>query len=279
MRTGAWPSFLERHRAALLPSLLWLGVALLTLAPTPLAVIARFYHTLCARVPVLIAPGRLVPPLPLALLLLVVGVVMIVGVVTGLRELIGTLGVTRDLERFVAPAPVRLTSAAESLALAGRLTYLATAAPVALCYGLLWPRVAISAGLLDRLDDGELAAVLLHERHHLRRCDPLRYLVARSLAAGLFMVPLAPIVMRRAETRIELAADRAALAVVPRGALAGALLTALTAGAAAPAGMASLSATEVRIAHLMGRPEHPRAPVLAGLATMFLAVGIGGAMA
>ena len=57
--------------------------------------------------------------------------------------------------------------------------------------------------------------MLLHERHHLRRRDPLRYLVLHALSAGLFMLPLALVLQRWAETRMELAADRAALAASP----------------------------------------------------------------
>jgi Zn-dependent protease with chaperone function len=172
-----------------------------------------------------------------------------------------------------------LRCVARALALEEHLTYLPTPVPAALCYGLLTPRIAITDGLLQRLKDDELRAVLLHERHHLTRRDPLRYLALQALAAGLFMVPLAAILQRWAETRIELAADRAALAVVPRGALAGALMAALSAPSALPAGLAPLSATEARIAHLSGRSARPSVPYLATLVTMALLAGLGITMA
>ncbi len=154
------------------------------------------------------------------------------------------------------------------------LIYLPLATPAAFCFGLLLPRVAITAGLLDRLDDTELIAVLLHERHHQWRRDPLRYLLLHAVVSGLFMLPLARAAKRWVETRIELAADRAALAVVPRGALAGALIAALAGPTAIPAMLASLSATEARIAHLTGRSEAPTVPRSTILATAVLLGGL-----
>jgi Zn-dependent protease with chaperone function len=266
-------------RSWLPAALLWLGVALLAAFPAPLAAAARLYHALCAPFPALALLGRIVPPLPLAFLLLLILTVGGVGLASGAWELIATRRLTRGLQHLAAPIPQRLAHAARSLELKGSLTYLATPALAAFCYGLFQTRIAISAGLLDRLDDEELTAVLLHERHHLRNRDPLRYLVLQTLAAGLFMIPLTPAVRRSAETRLELAADRAALGMVPRGALAGALAVALTFSSASPAGIAPLTATEARIAHLVGRPEHPTVPIVAGLATMGLIAALGLAVA
>ncbi|MGH2616626.1 MAG: M56 family metallopeptidase [Thermomicrobiales bacterium] len=270
---------MDDRQFSLPASLLWVGVALLSLVPAPLAPVARLYHALCTPFPALAVLGGLIPPLPLALLLLLLGIIVGVGLVTGIRELLGALCVARGLDRLAAPAPSRLGNASRRLGLEHRLTYLATPAPAALCYGILRPRIAVSAGMVDRLDDEELVAVLLHERHHLRRRDPLRYLALHAFAAGLFMVPLAPVIQRWAETRIELAADRAALKEVPRGALAGALMVALTATSVMPAGLAPLSATEARIAHLAGRSERPTVPFAAGLMTVGLMGGLGLALA
>lgn len=61
--------------------------------------------------------------------------------------------------------------------------------PQAFCAGLLRPRVYVSTGALELLDDPAVAAVLAHERHHARRHDPLRLACGRVLAGGLFFVP------------------------------------------------------------------------------------------
>jgi Zn-dependent protease with chaperone function len=271
--------FWRQDRRSWLAALLWLGVALVTLFPAPLVPIATLYHALCGAVPALAILGNLLPPLPLALLLLLLGVVLVVALVTGVQELIGTRRVVRGLAHFAIPLPLRVASLAHGVGLDGRLTYLATPAPTAFCAGLLRPRLTLTAGLVDRLNDAELTAVLLHERHHLRCRDPLRYLLLHVLTAGLFMVPLALVLQRWVETRMELAADRAALERLPRGALAGALAAVLAVPTAMPAGMAALSATEARIAHLAGTPEHPPLPVAAVILSAGLVTGLSVALA
>lgn len=263
------------QRNALATTLLWSGIVLLAVFPAPLMPIARVYHALCVPFPALAVLGRIMPPLPLALVVVILLVIAGASLIAGVRELRATLEVTRAIAHLSAPLPHRLRDAARALGLAERLAYLPTSSPAALCYGVIRPRIAITAGLLHRLDDEELRAVLLHERHHLAQRDPLRYLALRALAAGLFMVPLTSILRHWVEARMELAADRAALAVVPRGALAGALIAALGAPSPLPAGMASLSATEARIAHLAGRSERPAVPYQTTLVTLALLAGLG----
>jgi beta-lactamase regulating signal transducer with metallopeptidase domain len=52
------------------------------------------------------------------------------------------------------------------------------------------PRVLVSDGVLDRLSDDELCAALLHERAHIRRCEPLRSAVI-ALAGDCTPAPVA----------------------------------------------------------------------------------------
>lgn len=257
----------------LIPALFWIGVVLLAFYPALLLPVARLYHALCVPFPLLAVPGRIIPPLPLALVLVTLGAAMSAGLLSALRGVTSALRIARGFDRRAAPLPPRLASRLHGLDLRERVSFLATPVPAAFCYRLVRPRVAVTAGLVERLDDQELTAVLLHERHHLRRHDPLRYLLLRALAAGLFMVPLAAAVRHAIETRIELAADRAALAEVPRGALAGALVAALAVAVPRSAGMAALSATEARIAHLVGEPELPAFPRMAVLGTCVVMAG------
>lgn len=100
-----------------------------------------------------------------------------------------------------------------------------TSERAAFCAGYLRPRVYLSRGILEELNHDELRAVVAHERHHLQRRDPLRRLVARALADGLFFLPI----LRRTSLRYvdlgELAADQAAVAAIDdRRPLASALL-------------------------------------------------------
>ena len=246
-------------------------VVLLAATPAPLLPIARGYAALCERYPTLALVTNHAPPLPLALLLGLAALSLLAGGRAGAVGLLATLRFDRRLRRCAGPVPPRLARLGGALAIATRLTSLAAPEPMACCYGFLRPRVAVTAGLFERLDDAELAAVLGHERQHLRRCDPLRYLLLDALTAAAFMFPAAPALRRRCEARIELAADRAALAIAPRGALAGALLAVLASPRAAAPGVAGLSATEARIAQLAGRPALPPIPARAVAASLGVA--------
>lgn len=63
------------------------------------------------------------------------------------------------------------------------LTVFAHESPDAFCAGLLRPRVYLSSTAVESVEDSELAAVIEHESHHCRRCDPLRILLGVSLVA------------------------------------------------------------------------------------------------
>ncbi len=82
---------------------------------------------------------------------------------------------------------------------------LPTDAPEAFVLGLLQPRLFVSQGLL-RLPDATVAAVMAHERAHMRRFDPLRHLIA--LLACTFHLPgISKRLRQRAQQSQELAAD------------------------------------------------------------------------
>lgn len=248
-----------------------LGIAMLMVNPTPLLTLARAYRSLCEQYPPLALLTFHAPPLPLVFLLILAGIMMIAGTWAGLTGLIGTHRFNQRVRRNAQPLPPRLAHASAGLGIADRLTYLGWGAPAACCYGLIRPRIAVTAGLIAQLDDEELVAVLAHERHHLSRRDPLRYLLLHALTAATFMFPVAPALRRRQEARIELAADRAALVEAPRGALAGALLAALHVSRVHVPGTAWLTATEARIAQLSGRALMPEIPTRLVIASVGLA--------
>ncbi len=122
--------------------------------------------------------------------------------------------------------------------------------PLAFCAGYLRPRIFISQGTLDQLTSAELRAVLAHERHHVRRRDPLRRLVAQVLADSLFFVPILRRISERYAALGEVAADEAAVQSVPdRRSLASALLK-FSEREPVPAGVAGIHPE--RVDHLMG---------------------------
>lgn len=140
-----------------------------------------------------------------------------------------------------------------------------SAQALAFCAGCLRPRIYVSEGLIETLSEKELRAVVAHERHHLRRRDPLRRVVARALADGLFFVPLLRRTSERYAVLGELAADEAAVETLQdRRPLAAALLK-LSDREALPYSVTGIDAE--RVDQLLGDPEAGRWQLPAGSAS------------
>ncbi|MGH2954214.1 MAG: M56 family metallopeptidase [Solirubrobacterales bacterium] len=184
---------------------------------------------------------------PAALLTLGATGLATVSLALGLRSAVRQVRASR---RYLAALPV----AAEGVRIADEpCRVIDSAAPTAFCAGYLRPRMYLSRGALERLDPDELRAVVAHERHHARRRDPLRLLVARALAAALFFIPLLRRISERYEAIGELAADEAAVRDLERrGPLASALLKF---GEAGPRSAPVVAIAPERVDHLIGDPE------------------------
>jgi Zn-dependent protease with chaperone function len=182
------------------------------------------------------------------------------------------------------PVPRAVLEAAAALGIADRVDAVGTEEAFAVTYRLIRPRILVSAALAAELTAAEVAAVLAHEREHVRHRDPLRILAIRLLAAFAWYMPAASWLASRAVLRRELAADRASARGTGRGVLAGALLKlaslpACAAAAAAPAPDAPES-LEARVAQLEGgRPPRPRLtpPRMLGTAGIVAVVTAAGA--
>jgi hypothetical protein len=145
--------------------------------------------------------------------------------------------------------------------------------PLAFCAGLLRPRVYVSKGAVELLDQPALQAVLLHERHHATRRDPLRLAAGRVVAQALFFLPWLTRLHRHEQTLAELGADESAIAAAPenRSALARAILGFID----APGARAGVDPE--RVDHLLGKPlswTFPAALCLAPLLTTGLLVTV-----
>jgi Zn-dependent protease with chaperone function len=130
--------------------------------------------------------------------------------------------------------------------------------PQAFCAGLLRPRVYVSTGALELLDEHALAAVLAHERHHARSRDPLRLACGRAFATGMLSVPPVRRLVQRQQQLAEISADDAARAEgIERAALASAMLSFSDAS-----GTATVGVDPQRIDSLLGEPPQWRFPLL-----------------
>lgn len=269
----------QRWRVWAPPSTALVSMAALTLTPAPLLPIARMYQDLCDRYPVLAILTNHLPPLPVAFLIAVITFALVSGGAAGLARFVRTRRLVRWLDRQPCGLPERLGRVSQQLVIGDRVLFLDQPVIAAFCFGLIRPRIVLSAGMLERLDDDELLAVLAHERHHLRRRDPLRYLLLHTATASALMFPLSTFLCRRVEARMELAADRAALTLSSRAALAGALLTALGNRETLVVGTAGLSATEARVAHLLGQGVLPAIPARAVISSLVPLIVLGLAVA
>ena len=163
-----------------------------------------------------------------------------------------------------------------------RLTLLDVDTPQAFCAGVWRPTVFVSQGLVQRLREPELLAVLWHEGCHARRCDPLRRAAYRTAAALLRPVTVVQWWVERRLDRAELLADQLAMHQAGAPALAGALWRAGSANA--PQGAAGFGeAGSLRVAQLLGDPlpyERPTVSVwMNSLAGVVLIAGVTACLA
>jgi len=184
--------------------------------------------------------------------------IVLVRAVRGAR---GVRGLARSAQE---PCPALIEAAADDLRLGGEVDVVRGSEPFAVTYGLVRPRILVSTGLAAALTAEGIAAVLAHERHHVRYRDPLRLLAVRVAAGYWCWVPAAGWLARRLAVRRELAADRAAVGWTSRADLAGALLK-LASLPASPALAAARppgdepGSLEARVDQLEGtRPQRPR---------------------
>jgi beta-lactamase regulating signal transducer with metallopeptidase domain len=138
--------------------------------------------------------------------------------------------------------------------------------PRAFCAGLVRPRVYVSSGAVAVLDEPALHAVILHERHHARRRDPLRLATGRVLARALFFMPGLRELIRRHQALAELSADESAVnaGAENRSALARAMMSFSDDAESGEV----VGIDPARVDHLLGEPPSWRFPALLCLAAL-----------
>jgi len=241
---------------------------LVLLALVSSAILIALLATLVPRVELLVERGAEEAGDLVAILLLGLATLGItLGLSSLFRQLLATLVLIRSLLARRVAVPARVDAAARGLGLDGRIDIVDHIRPFSFCYWFVRPRICLSTALVGRLDHEELRAVLFHERYHLRHRDPLRLVIARYFAAGLYVVPVVEDLVAHFTLEKELEADEDAVAAMGDiRPLARALYALLPdaddvdLGLLAPVG--SLSVTEARIDHLVeGTPLAARIPV------------------
>lgn len=209
-----------------------------------------------------------------------------------LRQLLATSGLIRSLVAKRVPLPDDVAALSRELGIEDRVDVVSDARTFSFCYAFTRPRICLSTALVRRLARDELRAVLVHERYHLRQRDPLRVVIARYFAAGLYVVPAVDELASFYALQKEIAADDDAVRQVGVEPLARALYALLPGSADADLGrlvpVSGLSVTEARIDRLVSGARLPlqlswcavglSAGALAGAAVLAaVRVGTGGA--
>lgn len=200
----------------------------------------------------------------------------VVALLSVCRQLRATRALAVQLHDRVVATPPEVAAAASAAGLAGRVEVVADADLFSFTYGVLRSRVVVSRGLATALCPDELAAVLHHERYHVRNSDTLKMIVARAAPAAFFFLPALGHLRDRYLAGRELAADRRATDAVGGRSLAAALVQVLdrpawaTFGAAAALGGSAF--LEMRVEQL----ESGREPPLARVPRWAIAVTVGG---
>ena len=164
-----------------------------------------------------------------ALLLLIGGSLLTVWGVAATRTAVRQFGAARRFRQRLLDAAVDHPLAVDATDRLGVPVVVAGVdVPIAVTVGAWRPRVVVSTGLLDRLGDDEVEAVLRHEHHHALQRHPLLYGLVRIVADALFVLPVVRRWADRMVVDAEVAADVAAIEGVGRRPLLSALDTVAT---------------------------------------------------
>ena len=134
-------------------------------------------------------------------------------------------------------------------------------APVAFCIPGARPLLVLSSGMVAELDDGQLSAVVAHERAHLRERHHLYLLPFVAWEAALPLLPAAHRAHAAVRSLVEMRADDVALASLdgpsPRRTLARAIVAVAGGGGAVPDGALALDGGAVgpRVRRLLEPPD------------------------
>lgn len=123
------------------------------------------------------------------------------------------------------------------------------------------PIIVLDAGLVERLDDGELEGVLAHELAHVRRRDNVVAGILGAVRDAVFFAPGVGWAVRHLHRERELAADQVAVGATGRpGALASGLLKVLEGGPRAGHACAAFAPRGGLVQRVQTLVEAPPAP-------------------
>lgn len=248
--TGDWIRRYGRTAAVVV------ALGILSVWPVLLVPLGNAYVTFCARFLSDTPFQHHYPPLLVGLVVSTVGALGVTFAWILLRQIVGQREIERTLATRRKAPDAEVLALFDRLNIAERVTLTHDSSVFVFCGGLIRPHIYLSNGLVDLLTSDEFEAVLLHERHHLLRHDPLRLFSSLLIRPFAVVFPVTSGIADWITIRVELAADRAVLRVVSVDVLASALVKVMRAMPVhnSPAAVAGLSPTDARVSALLGRP-------------------------
>jgi TonB family protein len=117
--------------------------------------------------------------------------------------------VLRPVAQRTGHAAAKLHAAIADAGLGPEAVRISSESPGPFVQGGLRPVIVLPDAVVDELDRDELRAVLIHEREHFRRRDPLRYAVLGAVRAVFWFYPPVWWLTRRIRETTEMACDEA----------------------------------------------------------------------
>jgi Zn-dependent protease with chaperone function len=211
----------------------------------------------------------------------ILGLSLSVGLIRLGRQVWRTRQAVAYLRLFARPIDRPLRRRLLQMGLDGRVDLVDLDTPLAFCYGMLHPRILLSAGLVAALAPDQLVALLWHESYHLVHRDPLKVALGRAGAAGFGYLPAVRACYDHYLVEKEVEAD--AYVCARQGSdesLVGALSALLDRGAGAflvaevGAVAGGAEVLETRIGRLLGLEAPPSVPWRAAVLSSLLVIAV-----
>lgn len=124
------------------------------------------------------------------LLVTLTAVILFIGALTLGIQIIKTRSYLKKnlSKKILLPAAVKLVI--QKLNLNGKIDIVKNEGKFSFCYGLIRPRICLSTGLLNAIDEMELRAILLHESSHVKNRDPFKIILGKTASYILFFIPI-----------------------------------------------------------------------------------------